>query len=90
MGVCVRTVWLDSDKQRERSISSSESRKLLQEAEERAIEHARRIAEQSRHGLDTKPAREFLADFERCVEGVRERVAVEKRRHRRRGSTGQR
>jgi hypothetical protein len=51
MGVCVRRVWLDSDKQRERSISSSESRNLLREAEQRAIEHARRIAAQARRPL---------------------------------------
>ena len=81
MGVCVRRVWLDSDKQRERSISSCESRKLLREAEQRAIEHARRSAKQSLHGRDTKPAKEFLADFEQCVEGVGEHVAEEERKH---------
>jgi len=64
MGVCVRKAWLDSDIQRERSGSSSDSRTLVREAEQRAVEHARRIAEQSLHGVDTKPAKEFMADFE--------------------------
>ena len=59
MGVCVRRVWLDSDMRGERPTSSSESSKLLREAEQRAVEHARRIAEQSLHGRDTKPARNF-------------------------------
>ena len=44
MGVCVRRVWLDSDMRGERPTSSSESSKLLREAEQRAVEHARRIA----------------------------------------------
>ena len=79
MGLCVRRLWLNSDPERERSTTSSESRKLLREAEQRAVEHARRIAEQSVNGLDTKPAREFLADLEECIEGMCEHLAEEER-----------
>ena len=55
------------------------SRAATPEAEQRAVEHARRIAEQSVNGLDTKPAREFLADLEECIEGMREHLAEEER-----------
>ena len=86
MGICVRSVWLDFATQTEGSTETPESplpgdRRLLHEAEQRAAEHTQRIAELSLYGHDTKRAKEFLGDFEQCIEGMRERLAEEEQMH---------
>jgi len=81
MGVCVRKAWLDSDIESERSVSTSESRRLIKAAEQRAAEHARQIAEQSRYGRDIRSSKDSLADSEQCIEGMCEHLAEQKPKH---------